>query len=85
MASIIEIENKLKSQLNVNELEITDESIMHKGHQNFKEGHITHIKIKIKSPDFIGKTKVSMHRLIYNSLAEEIKMGLHAISIEAEE
>lgn len=85
MVSLREIENRLRLELNPSRLEVTDESLNHRGHLNYREGLVTHIKIKIKSDIFKGKTKISIHQLIYNLLAEEIKTGLHAISIEAKE
>ena len=85
MVSIIKIEDKLRSAFNPEHLEVSDDSAAHEGHLNYKHGTVTHIKIKIKSLSFKDKTKISMHQLIYNTLAEEIKMGLHAISIEADE
>ncbi|WP_039455931.1 BolA family protein [Candidatus Jidaibacter acanthamoebae] len=85
MVSIIKIDNKLRSAFHPDYLEVSDDSLAHKGHLNYKQGTVTHIKIKIKSSSFKDKTKISMHQLIYKTLAEEIKMGLHAISIEADE
>lgn len=62
-------------------IEVSDESALHKGHTGYKEGIVTHIKIKIISRSDISK--ISLHRSIYKVLQEEIGQGLHAIAIES--
>jgi BolA protein len=85
MISIELMYTKLQERFNPTELKIVDESYKHQGHQGFREGMITHIKIIIKAQEFVNQNKVSIHRQIYNTLAEELRSGLHAVSIEVKE
>jgi BolA protein len=62
-------------------VEVLDESALHRGHAGYREGIVTHIKVKIESRSDI--TKIALHRLVYNILKEEIEQGLHAIAIES--
>ena len=43
----------------------------------------THFKITVVSTVFSGKPLVQRHRLVYGILEEEIKQGVHALSINA--
>ncbi len=64
-------------------LEVIDESEQHRGHAGWREGGDTHFRIKIVSTEFSGKTRVAMHRMINECLAEELAGGIHALAIEA--
>ena len=44
-----------------------------------------HFKAIVKSKKFEGKSLVEQHRMIYDSLKEEFKNGLHSLSIEIKE
>ncbi|KAG0486229.1 hypothetical protein HPP92_008324 [Vanilla planifolia] len=43
----------------------------------------THFNVKIVSAKFDGQGLVRRHRMVYDLLADELKNGLHAISIVA--
>ena len=77
------ISEKLKNNLNIQSLEIIDESEKHRGHAGFQEGGESHFIIKIISNDFEGLNKVKRHKLIYQILDFEIKNKIHALSIDA--
>jgi BolA protein len=72
------IYKRLSTCLKTTHLEIIDESYKHKGHLDV-DSPMTHIKIKIQSPLFEGKTLVQKHRMIYDALGELMP---HAASIE---
>ena len=76
------MEKKLQENLEINFLDIEDESSKHIGHAGFKEGGETHFKVKISSSDFDGLNKVKSHKLIYNILKKEMEDQIHALSIE---
>jgi stress-induced morphogen len=72
-ASKVEIEEKLNKSLKIENLEVIDLS-----------GSCgTSFMIKIKSPDFKGKTLISQQRLIYDILKEELK-DIHALQLKTE-
>jgi BolA protein len=64
-------------------LEVVDESGQHVGHGGWREGQTTHVRVRIASPAFAGKTRVQMHREINAALVPAFDAGLHALAIEA--
>ncbi|KAL0927214.1 hypothetical protein M5K25_001376 [Dendrobium thyrsiflorum] len=78
------IRQKLQSALETSSLEIEDVSYQHAGHAAVKgDANETHFNIKVISPKFDGQNLLKRHRMVYDLLADELKTGLHAISIVA--
>ncbi|KAK9266257.1 hypothetical protein L1049_028040 [Liquidambar formosana] len=77
---------KLQSTLEASILEIEDVSYQHAGHAAVKDSANageTHFNVKIVSPKFDGQSLVKRHRMVYDVLADELRSGLHALSIVA--
>lgn len=72
-----QIEEKIADNLAALHLEVINES----GQHNVAPGSETHFKVVVVSPDFEGKNLVQRHRLIYALVDEEIKGGVHALSL----
>jgi BolA family transcriptional regulator, general stress-responsive regulator len=77
------ISAKLAKAFQPTELEVIDESHQHAGHGGWREGETTHVRIRITSAVFAGKTRVAIHREINALMADQIAAGLHAMAIEA--
>lgn len=78
-----EIKPRLQAQLHPTHLEVLDESAAHAGHAGANaQGYGSHIRIRIASPAFAGKSRVACHRLVYDSMQNFIDRGLHALAIE---
>ena len=77
------ITRKLNEQINIVKLIVVDESDKHKGHQGYSDIGETHFKITIVSDEFINKSKINRHKIIYNILREEMSGRIHALSINA--
>jgi BolA family transcriptional regulator, general stress-responsive regulator len=77
------IQRKLAQALMPAALEVIDESHQHAGHGGWREGQTTHVRIRVTSAAFAGKSRVAMHRTVNDLLADEIAAGLHAVAIEA--
>lgn len=81
------IRERLEEELNPVELEVEDVSYQHAGHAAVRgsagDDGETHFNLRIVSDVFQGKSLVKRHRLIYDLLQEELKSGLHALSIVA--
>ena len=74
---------QLNDRLSPTRLEVIDESADHAGHVGATaEGFGTHVRVRIASPAFTGKTRVARHRLVYDALQNFIDEGLHALAIE---
>lgn len=67
------LENKIKTKINCENLEVVDIS-----------GNCgTSFSIKIKSPDFKGKPMIMQHRMVNEALKDELK-EIHALQIKSE-
>eukprot|EP00262_Sarcandra_glabra_P013515 TRINITY_DN3762_c0_g1_i1.p1 TRINITY_DN3762_c0_g1~~TRINITY_DN3762_c0_g1_i1.p1 ORF type:complete len:457 (+),score=89.10 TRINITY_DN3762_c0_g1_i1:313-1683(+) len=78
------IKERLERELSPVELQVEDISYLHAGHVGVKGSNgETHFNVRIVSKEFEGKSMVKRHRLVYDVLKEELKSGLHALSIVA--
>jgi BolA protein len=64
-------------------LDVVDESHHHAGHAGHREGGETHYRVHIVSDAFRGKSRVERHRMVNETLATELKGGVHALAIHA--
>ncbi len=64
------------------QLEITDDSHLHAGHAGARSGG-GHYNLMIVSAQFIGKTTMARHRMVYSALGEMMKHDIHALKITA--
>ena len=61
---------------------VTDDSLAHKGHNNFDGKEETHIIIELKKKFNIDIKRLEIHKKINTLLSEEFKIGLHALQIK---
>jgi len=75
------IERKITDALSPIVIKIIDESKSHSNHyvDPNQVTAITHLQILIQSSSFDNKTPLQRHRIVYDLLADEIKL-IHAIS-----
>lgn len=71
------IEEKLRERLAPKALVVENESRRH----NVPHGSETHFKVTVVSSAFEGMGRVDRHRLVHDTLAEELKGGVHALTI----
>ena len=64
-------------------LKVLDESHQHEGHAGHQPGGETHFRIYIVADAFRGKSRLARHRMINETLAAELKSGVHALAIHA--
>ncbi len=70
------MEQKLGAGLNVQHMEIENESHMHSG-----PATESHFKLTLVSDDFAGKRLVQRHQLIYGLLSDEMQNPIHALAM----
>ena len=70
------IEQKLEHAFTPEFLEVVNESFMH----NVPEGSESHFKVTVISTEFIEKRLIARHRLINQTLAEELN-SIHALAM----
>ncbi|XP_069194804.1 bolA-like protein DDB_G0274169 isoform X2 [Procambarus clarkii] len=73
------LRNKLEEALHPTHIEIMNESYMH----NVPPGSETHFKVLVVSEAFNDLSLIKRHRLVNATLSEELKKGVHALSIVA--
>lgn len=77
------IERILREHLAIERLEIQDDSLMHANHAEAKKSGGGHFSILIISKDFVGKSSLERHRMIYTILKNEFGNEIHALRIKA--
>jgi len=77
------IRSKLTEAFGPDALEVVDESHRHKGHAGASPGGESHFRVRITAPAFAGKSRVAIHRMINEALADELADSVHALAIEA--
>ena len=73
------IHGKLSAKFSPLHLEIINESYMH----NVPRGSETHFKVLVVSDQFRDTKLIARHRMVNESLSEELQSGVHALSIVA--
>jgi len=76
-----DIERVLSAALQPAQLEVQDDSHLHAGHAGAREGR--HYTVRLTSERFTGLSRVARHRLVYDTLAHEMRSGIHALVIDA--
>ena len=77
------IHDKLKGAFDPIRLEIKDESHLHAGHAGARPEGESHFRVLIVSDAFKGKALVQRHRMINETLSEELAGPVHALAIKA--
>jgi BolA protein len=82
MNTVERIRGTLAASLSPEQIEVIDESGKHAGHTGAIPGKTTHVRVRITSVVFQGKSRIERHRVVNELLAGEIADGLHALAIE---
>ncbi len=75
-----EIEKKLKEHINIEKLEIIDNSHKHIGHKFYSKEKF-HLHIKIKSSFLKSKKRIDSEKKIMSILKDDLKTKIHALQI----
>lgn len=79
----IELMRERLALLQVEHLDIEDESAQHAGHAGARSGG-GHYRLHIVSAAFNGKSTLARHRMVYDALGELMQQQVHALSITAQ-
>ena len=79
-----QINQKLKKQIEIEELLIVDNSHKHKGHKFFSPEKF-HLHLKIKSLYLNSISRVNAQKSIMRILKEDLKKKIHALEISIEQ
>jgi BolA protein len=75
------IRRKLTEKFRPVRLDVVDDSQRHAGHAGAQPGGETHFDVTIVSDTFSGMGRVARQRLVYETLADEIAGGVHALAL----
>mgnify|MGYP001260442659 FL=1 len=76
------IQNIIEKNFNDFNISVTDDSLAHKGHNNFDGKEETHIIIELKKKINLDIKRLEIHNKINTLLSDEFKIGLHALQIK---
>jgi BolA protein len=62
-------------------LDIVDESARHQGHAGARPEGETHFRVVIVSARFAARSRVERQRMVYETLADELRTRVHALSL----
>lgn len=77
-----EIRNRLQQRFAPQELEVRDDSALHKSHPGARDGR-GHFSVRIISSQFASLGRVERHRMVYAALGDLMQGEVHALSIAA--
>ncbi len=75
------MKKKIRDNLEVNKIEIINNSSKHEGHKSFAKGKF-HLKIIIDSKYLRSLNKIEAHKEIMKILKEELKDKIHALELK---
>ena len=78
-----EICTKLKNEIELENIEIVDNSHKHKGHK-FYSVEKFHLKLKIKSSYLNSLSRINAQKMIMKILKEDLETKIHALEISIE-
>ena len=78
-----EIVKKLKKEIDIEKIQIVDNSFKHRGHKSFSPEKF-HLHLKIQSLYLNSISRVSAHKIIMKVLSEDLKNKIHALEISIE-
>ena len=76
------IKDIIEKNFNEFSISVFDDSLAHKGHNNFDGKEETHIIIELKKKFNLDINRLEIHKKINTLLSEEFKIGLHALQIK---
>lgn len=81
-ARVAMIRQRLEQEFSPSELEVIDDSHLHRGHPGAADGR-GHFRVRIVSGRFEGMPRLARHRLVYAAMGDLMETDIHALNIEA--
>ena len=75
-----QIKKKINNEIDIENVEIIDNSYKHKGHKSFSPEKF-HLHLKVKSTYLSALSRVNAQKMIMKILSEDLKTRLHALEI----
>ena len=78
-----ELKEKIQNNIKLENIEIVDNSYLHKGHKFFSSEKF-HLHLKIKSIYLQSLSRVNAQKIVMKILEKELKSRIHALEISIE-
>ena len=78
-----EISKKLNDEIDIEDVEIIDNSHKHKGHRSYSQEKF-HLHLKIKSSYLNSISRINAQKTVMKVLSEDLKTKIHALEISIE-
>jgi len=76
-----EIRAKLDVAFSPRELDVVDESELHRGHAGYREGGESHFRVTIRSDAFRDMSRIDRHRAVHDALGPDLVGRIHALAL----
>ena len=76
------IRERIQAALAPSDIDVTDESHLHRGHAGARDGR-GHFRVRVVSSRFAGLNRLQRHRLVYDALGDLMKTDIHALAVVA--
>lgn len=76
-----EIRTKLDVAFSPRELDVVDESELHRGHAGYREGGESHFRVTIRSDAFRDMSRIDRHRAVHDALGPDLVGRIHALAL----
>ncbi|MEO0691249.1 MAG: BolA family protein [Pseudomonadota bacterium] len=77
-----EIEDALRAAFDPREIDVVDDSASHAGHAGAPEAGESHFNVRLRSPEFAGKSRIARHRAVHSALGPDIIGRIHALALD---
>ena len=74
------IKKKINNEIDIENVEIIDNSYKHKGHKSFSPEKF-HLHLKVKSTYLSTLSRIKAQKMIMKILSEDLKTKIHALEI----
>ena len=72
----------IRAAMDAAQLEVRDDSHLHRGHGGWREGGGTHFDVVIRAAAFNGLGRVARSRAVHAVLRDELEGGVHALGLD---
>lgn len=77
-----QIEGALREAFVIKEVTVVDDSASHAGHAGAPAAGESHFNVRLRSPDFDGKSRIARHRAVHSALGAELVGRIHALALD---
>ncbi|UWP90095.1 BolA family transcriptional regulator [Aliiroseovarius crassostreae] len=77
-----QIFSKLETAFEPQQLEVIDESEMHRGHAGYQDGGESHFRVVIHAQKLADLSRVARHRAVHQAIGADLMGQIHALALD---